>query len=424
MMRVYDFPVNAQSFLAESPLRSRHDAVAARETGRRTAAVSAARGESAAGRKSQVGWIAWGQSAEVLAVCDSVETEYAAIRRGAAIVDLPQRGTVEVRGADRIDFLQRMITQDVRALQPRRSVRSFWLNRKGRIEADMLLSAVGDRIIIDLPRAVAASTVASLGAFVFSEDVQIIDCSPSEYRVAVHGPQAFALLAHCAVDSAALDELARDAACAEAKIAGVPAVLTRCDSLGTVGIEVSLATTDVPRVWDAWTSLHDVAAGGVPRARVCGWLAMNIARIEAGEPMFEIDFGSAALPHETGVIASRVSMTKGCYLGQEVVARMQSLGKPKQVVCALRIEEGAFPVEGTQLFLASTDGGAGDEVGVITSSTVSPMLGSAVIGFATIRQAHAAPDTKLRALCDGQLVQATVQASLRSLPSVGEGSVA
>jgi len=416
--------VNAQPFLAESPLRSRHDAVAARETGRRSAAVTAARGEGAATRRSSAGWIAWGTAAEVLAVCDSVETEYAAIRRGAAIFDLPQRGTIEVRGADRIDFLQRMITQDLRALQPGRSVRSFWLNRKGRIEADMLLSAVSDRIIIDLPRAVAASTVASLGAFLFSEDVQIIDASQSLYRIAVHGPQALALLADCAVDSAALDGLVRDGACAETKVAGVPVVLTRCDTLGTVGIELSLAASDAPRVWDAWTSLHDVAAGGVPRARVCGWLAMNIARIEAGEPMFEIDFGTAALPHETGLIESRVSMTKGCYLGQEVVARMQSLGKPKQVVCALRMDEGAFPVEGSQLFVASGDGGAGDEVGVITSSTVSPMLGSAVIGFATIRQAHTAPDTKLRALCGGQLVHATVQASLRSLPAVGEGSAA
>jgi len=359
----------------------------------------------------------------VLAVCDSVEIEYAAIRRGAAIFDLPQRGSIEVRGADRIDFLQRMITQDVRALQPGRSVRSFWLNRKGRIEADMLLSAVSDRIVIDLPRAVSATTVASLGAFLFSEDVQITDASQSLYRLAVHGPQALSLLADCAVDSTALDRLAQDGACATTQVAGVPAVLTRCDMLGTIGIELSLALSDVQRVWDAWTSLHDVAAGGVPRARVCGWLAMNIARIEAGEPMFEIDFGSAALPHETGVLASRVSLTKGCYLGQEVVARMQSLGKPKQVVCALRIDDGAFPVEGSQLFAANADGSAGAEVGVITSSTASPMLGSAAIGFATVRQAHAVADTKLLALCDGQLLAATVQKALRFLPLTSEARV-
>lgn len=357
----------------------------------------------------------------MLAVCDSVETEYAAIRRGAAIFDLPQRGSVEVRGADRIDFLQRMITQDVRDLQPGRSVRSFWLNRKGRIEADMLLSAVSDRIVIDLPRAVSATTVASLGAFLFSEDVQITDASHSLYRLAVHGPQALSLLADCAVESAALDRLTQDGACVKTQIAGVPVLLTRCDMLGTIGIELSLAFSDVQRVWDAWTSLHDVAAGGVPRARVCGWLAMNIARIEAGEPMFEIDFGTAALPHETGVLASRVSLTKGCYLGQEVVARMQSLGKPKQVVCALRVDDGAFPVEGSQLFVANADGSAGAEVGVITSSTASPMLGSAAIGFATVRQAHSVPDTKLRALCDGQLLAATVQKSLRFLPLENEG---
>ncbi len=424
MSRVYDFVVNAPAFLAESPLRSRHDAVAARESGRRSAAVAAGRGEGAAARRSSAAWIGWGSVAEVLAVCDSVETEYASIRRGAAIADLPQRGTIEVRGADRVDFLQRMITQDLRTLQPGRSARSFWLNRKGRIEADMILSALADVIVIDLPRMVAASTVASLSAFLFSEDVQIVDASAAQYRLAVHGPKSLSLLADSGVDSAALELLAHDGACTTTKLAGVHAVATRCDMLGTVGIDVSVAVADVPRVWDAWTSLHDVAAGGVPRARVCGWLAMNIARIEAGEPMFEIDFGTAALPHETGVIATRVSMTKGCYLGQEVVARMQSLGKPKQVVCALRLEDGAFPVEGSPVFLDRADGSAGEEVGVITSSTASPMLGSAAIAFATIRQAHAAPQSKLRALCDGQLVLATVQDSLRFLPSADEGSVA
>src|SRR6185436_21150893 len=74
-------------------------------------------------------------------------------------------------------------------------------------------------------------------------------------------------------------------------------------------------------------------------ARRIGWHAYNIARLEAGWPIFNIDFGPDSLPHETGVLNDRVSFKKGCYLGQEVVARMQSLGHPKQRLVGLKAVE-------------------------------------------------------------------------------------
>ena len=144
-----------------------------------------------------------------------------------------------------------------------------------------------------------------------------------------------------------------------------------------------------------------------------------MARIEGGTPLFEIDFGPASLPHETGLIDRRVSFTKGCYLGQEIVARMNSLGKPKQIVRSFRMEANALPIEGAQVFSVGAEGSIGDEVGVVTSSTTSPMLGAACVGFATIRFAHAAAGTQLTIGAEGRPERATVQGELASVHPAG-----
>ncbi|MDX9910759.1 MAG: glycine cleavage T C-terminal barrel domain-containing protein [Phycisphaerales bacterium] len=154
--------------------------------------------------------------------------------------------------------------------------------------------------------------------------------------------------------------------------------------------------------------------------RPAGWFACNIARIEAGTPLFPIDFGPENLPHESGVLDDRVSFRKGCYLGQEVVARMQSLGHPKQRLIALRLvgdnacDEHANtrqPVGGAHVFARSDAGG--NPVGTITSSTISPMLAGEVACFAMMRYANSDPGAELTIAADGAYVDAMVQPSLR-----------
>ena len=356
--------------------------------------------------------MSWGGVCDVPARFDSVEVEYAAIRREAALVDFPQRGTLEVTGAERVPFLQRMLTQDLKPLQSAPgAVRSFWLNRKGRIDADMLVVETGERMLIELDAAVAPAVAAALMQFVFSEDVQVIDATDRWARFEIHGPGAIALLESSGVG-------------ADASLGIVHA---RRDMCGVPGIACAVPRD---RADEAWSRL--LAAGGSggagtgagattaapsrQRARPCGWLAFNIARIEGGSPIFMVDFGTASLPHETSLIESRVSFTKGCYLGQEVVARMQSLGKPKQVIVAFKASRDALPSGGAQVFTRRDDGGIGDEIGVVTSSALSPMLGAAPIGLATVRTAHSAPGTVLVSDAEGELVEIAVQPALCTLP--------
>ena len=151
-------------------------------------------------------------------------------------------------------------------------------------------------------------------------------------------------------------------------------------------------------------------------ARPAGWFATNTARIEAGTPYFRIDFGPTNLPAESGVLNSRVSFTKGCYPGQEVVARMQHLGKPKQKLIGLRVEGDLLPVSDAQVF-AIAEGTSighqmghqlGDQLGVITSSGLAPMLGAVPVAFAMISSRAYEIGTKVLVNAEGEQAIATV----------------
>jgi folate-binding protein YgfZ len=362
---------------------------------------------------------------EIVAGYGLLELEYAAFRRGAAVVERSCRGTVAVRGGDRVEFLNRMVTQELKGMAAGDVRAGFWLNRKGRIEADLVFAEVPAAVdndafmLVDLDVHDAARTVTSLAAFLFNEDVHLADQTAAWGRLAVHGPEGAMLLSNAGADDASLEALNADLRCVRTQLAGVPAVLVRRDQCGSPGVEVFVPVSGLARVWDALVSQHDATAGGRRRARPAGWHAYNIARIEAGTPLHHVDFGTDSLPHESGVIGERVSFRKGCYLGQEVVARMESLGKPKQRLVGLRIAEDALPVAGSPVFELGADGAPGNPVGSITSSTLSPMLGASSVAFAMVRTAHAEPGTVLGVPAEGVRATATVQPRLRFLAEGG-----
>lgn len=376
---------------------------------------------------------AGGEGVEIVATFGELEAEYAAIRKGCVLIDLPHRGALEVRGGDRLDFLQRMLTQDVgrKALPAWRAARSFWLSRKGRIDADLRLIETEARCVVDLDRMVAASAARTLGEFVFAEDVAIEDRSATFRRLAMHGPLAPRALAAALTRTTgpSVDALKPGWAC-EGTIEGVDVLVDRHDTTGEIGFEFLVPVEGVARVWETLLSAVEADDGG----RAAGWHAYNIARIEAGWPLFLIDFGPANLPHESGVLRDRVSFSKGCYLGQEIVARMESLGRPKQSLVAVRIDEAPQgeqiappdrpPEHPSEKALtantlrqpetgAAVFGAEGDEpIGAVTSSALSPMLGDAPIAFAQVRTQHAAAGAALRVATPGGLIGAKVQDGL------------
>jgi len=365
-------------------------------------------------RERGASFLPWGDgdgAARVVETFGELELEYAAIRKRAAVIDLPQRGTIVVGGDDRLEFLDRMLTQAVGALEPGHSVSAFWVNRQGRILADLRLTATDENLVIDVDALASAETVRTLDAFLFAEEVTLDDASDRLHRLAVHGPAAKdALAPH--LDPSDIDRLGALVANESmvATLAGARTVIDRRDTVGEVGLQLTVDTADAPAVYDA-------IATDPERVRAAGWHAWNIARIEAGTPIFNLDFGPDSLPAETGVLHDRVSFTKGCYPGQEIVARMHSRGHPKQALVGLRITPGGpepewQPMAGAHVYAPDGD----TPIGAVTSSTRSPMLSDAIVCFAAVKWAHAEQGSELAVDTARGRARATVRPSLRFYP--------
>ena len=354
-----------------------------------------------------------GPAVEILGSAGSIEAEYAAIRRGAALLDGPHHATLRIEGADRLDVLNNILTNKVADLAPGHLRQAFLLHRTGRIIADLTLIAMEDHLLADVDVHQAGAARDVLDSYVFAEDVAITDVTAAHHHVEIHGPLAVDVLR--TVADGAPDHLDEHRA-AEITIDGTSVVAARLDTLGVPGIILVVPIDRVAGVWEFLEQSDECLAESQRRVRPIGWFAANIARIEAGTPRMNIDYGTTSLPHETSLIESRVSFTKGCYPGQEIVVRMNDRGKPKQQLVGLRIDSDHLPVAGAQIF-AKPDGDValGDPIGAVTSSTLSPMLGATPIAFAMVRTAYTELGSSVRVNAEGEQVSATI-APLRFLP--------
>lgn len=354
---------------------------------------------------------------QVVETFGDLDMEYAALRKGCVVFDQPHTGTIRVTGDERNAFLNNMLTAKLDDLAPGAGARSFWLNRKGRIDADLRVAQREGDMIIACDRHIAAPTAAALAQFVFAEDVEIADASDAHHRLSIHGPTASRLLAAACPDHARAIESLGHLGNTTAAINGTEVLIEREDLTGETGLHLCMPTEHAGAVYDALIA----AAQANPdlKARQAGWMALNAARIEAGTPLFNLDFGPTNLPAESGVVEDRVHFAKGCYLGQEVVARMHARGACARRVVALRIEdqritaadtEIAQPTTGSQVFEVGKE--AETPVGIVTSSTISPMLGAIPICLAMIKAGPNEPGTELSVSAEGKLVRAIVQDKL------------
>jgi len=342
-----------------------------------------------------------------------LDMEYAALRKGCVIFDENHMGTLEISGSERLAFLNNMLTAKVDDLKPGTSCWSFWLNRKGRIDADLRVSESHDRMLVRVDRHLASKTAESLDAFLFSEDVEIKDVSERIHRIAVHGPTANQLITEAFDIDLALDPLRN----LTTDWNEHPVLIERDDFCGEPGFCLCVEQEQATALYKHLLSIAD--SNSKLKARPSGWMAINTARIESGNPQFNLDFGDSNLPVESGIIDQRVHFSKGCYLGQEVVARMHARGACARTVVAIRIENERITQEQTDIHQPTTGSQVfelGKEtetpVGIVTSSTISPMLGAIPICFAMVKSSHAAANTELTISAEGAMVTGTVQGQL------------
>lgn len=351
------------------------------------------------------------------------EAEYAAIRSRVGVLHMPQRGLVVAGGSDRTAFLHRMVSNDVESLSPGECRRAFLLNEKGRIVADLIVMQDNDRTLLEADLFNTDLLVQVLEAKLFAEDVTLGNTSEEFVHLALHGPASMKLLIEASADGikTGLDPMTHRLVTLE----GQSCLVYRRDEAGSLGLHLLVPVAESKAVYQRLLDVAgfepnaDVDAAFAEkrrqslRGRPIGWLAYNTARIEAGTPIFHIDFGTDSLPAETGVVNDAVSFTKGCFVGQEIVARMKNLGHPKRVLVGLKFKADHLPIAGAAIFEPSGEDGAAASqivIGGLTSSTISPLLGHVAIGFAVIKWGHHLPGTPVAVPAEGRLVEAETHA--------------
>ena len=316
---------------------------------------------------------------------------YRAIREGAATGAIAPRAQIAVAGDDRGSYLQGLLTNDVQALTAGSGCYSAWLTPQGRMHTDMHLFESGDMILLDVPADQLRPTLQRLDQFLFSEDVQLADLAASLRAVWVHGPAAPAILERVVGGFTGVADWPQYRN-VRAQFNGAPAVVARVDQLAVPGLCVYVAPAAEAALLAALHGAGAVAADS---------MSLEVARIEAGYPIFGVDMNEETIPLEAGIEQRAISLTKGCYVGQEVIIRVlhRGHGRVARRLMALRVQ-GPAPARGAKLF-------AGDrEVGTVTSAAGSPRHGAIALGY--LHRDFVAPGTAVEVETAGGRSAATV----------------
>ena len=319
--------------------------------------------------------------------------EHRAVRQGIGVVDLSHRGRLRLTGSDRAAYLHRIISNDVEGLSVGEGNYATILTNRGKIIADMNMCVFEDSIGIETNAETTSILYQELDKYLIADDVTIEDVTERTGVVGVHGPKSAELLQ----DAYGFDvrDLPEYHSLVD-EIDGRCIVCVRANETGEVGYNLCVASESIEWLWD--TILTKGRAFG---AEPVGLTALNSLRIEAGIPRYGAELDDSIFPGEAE-LEKAISFEKGCYIGQEIVARMKYRGHPNRLLRGFEIASDIPPQSDDRLF----DGDK--EVGWLTSAVVSPTLGR-TIGLGYVRMAFTDEGSQVEVETADSRVNATVR---------------
>jgi tRNA-modifying protein YgfZ len=289
-----------------------------------------------------------------------LDGQYRLLREEAGVVDRSDRGKLIASGPEAAELLQGQLTNDIEALGPGSGCYAALLDRKGRMQADLrVLRLEPERFWIDTEPIATEAVSRHLGMYRVGREVEVSDETRQWAILSVIGPNA------------------PDASGAGAAIPEHSQLPPRDDgtiAVGTVdGVDLLVPAPEAERLW---ASLREAGAAEVSEE------ADEILRVEAGRPRFGNEMTSETIPQEAGINERAVSFTKGCYIGQETVARLHYKGKPNRHLRGLRLSAAAEAGDAIRL--------GERELGRLGTAVISPARGP--IALAIVRR-EAEPGT-------------------------------
>ena len=297
-----------------------------------------------------------------MAVTDRLAADYRTITEDCGWLDRSERGKLALTGSQCKEFLNGQVTNDVEQLVPGQGVYAAFLTHKGKMLGDLRILDFGDELFLDTERSALQELFNLIRRFKLGFDVELHKRTLERGLISLVGPRAAEVAGASPGDA--------EHANAPAQIEGIPVRLLATD----VGIDAICDAEDTEALIAA---LERRGAAAIAEA------AAECLRVERGRPRYGVDLDDSTIPQEAGLNERAVSFTKGCYVGQETVARLYYRGKPNRHLRGLRLAEPAST--GDVLRLGER------AVGTLGSAVVSPALGP--VGLALVRREAQPGDT-------------------------------
>src|SRR5436190_7104732 len=300
---------------------------------------------------------------EAVADYSDALAENRALSESAGVLDLSFRSRLCLVGADRVRFLHGQVTNDIKRLAPGEGCYAALVTAKGRMQSDLNVYNLPDELLLDFEPGLTEIVSQRLEKYIVADDVQIVNVEPLYGLLSIQGPLA-EVVTKGVVSSGELPSAPfgfhrlADSAQGDIYVMNRPRVRSS-------GFDLFVPASSLVSVFEKVIATAKTLGG-----RPCGWNALETARIEAGIPRFGIDMDETNFPQECGIEEESVSYTKGCYIGQEILNRIHTLGHVNQQLRGLRLagDLKSLPAKRDKLFHA------GSEVGYITSALASPRL--------------------------------------------------
>jgi len=322
------------------------------------------------------------QSMEAVAHYGDVAAEYSALQDSVGLVDLSFRGRLCLLGADRVRLLHGQVTNDIQALKTGQGCYAAFTSPKGRMQADVHVYALAEELLLDVEPGLTPSLIQRLDHYIVADDVQAVDVAEHYGLFSLQGPKALEVPG---LLDPGLTLPPQSHGIVHRPDPGLGDLYwVNHARTGGQGVDLFVPAAAMGMVWDK-LCLAVRSLGGRP----VGWSALDLARIEAGIPRFGVDIDESHLPPEAGLDRNGISYTKGCYIGQETIARIRTYGQVTKALRGLRFEPTApLPARGDKIIHQ------GREVGSLTSVIQSPRCGGPIaLGY--VRKECNAPGTGL-----------------------------
>jgi folate-binding protein YgfZ len=302
--------------------------------------------------------------------------EHRALRESVGVLDLSFRSRIVLTGEDRVRLLNGQVTNNIKDLPVGSGCYATLITNKGRLQSDANIYILANEILLDFEPGLTAAVTKRLEGYIIADDVQLVDAAPHYGLLTAQGPRAWEAIQQIELGLARPDKVFAWTSINEPTLGEIYCM--NQPRLGTTGFDLFVPTAALAAVFDKLVGAARTAGG-----RACGWTALEIARIEAGIPRFGAEMDETNLPPEAGIADRAISYTKGCYIGQEVIARIRTYGQVAKALRGLRFADGVnpLPIKGDKLLVN------GKEVGYVVSAIHSEAL-HANIGLGYVRREH------------------------------------